>query len=76
MTAETGYTIPKLIETARMLKKVRRLRAECLLRWAMERAAGARLSAAEHNYDHYETIADQIKYDWRGQLYRGNVLDD
>ncbi len=75
MVVETGETMPKLIETARTLRQVRRMQTEFLLRWSLQRASQHRLSDPTLDCDPTDPMADPTNRDWRN-LYRGDILDD
>lgn len=75
MVVETGESMPKLIETAKALRQVRRMQTQFLLQWSLERARQNRLSDFADDYPTTDPIADPTNRDWR-ILYRGDVLDD
>jgi len=75
MTAATGETIPQLIETARTLKRARRMQQEFMLLWALDRAKRTRHGHGEMDSKPGDELADPKNRDWR-MLYRGSVLDD
>jgi hypothetical protein len=75
MVAATGETMPRLIETAKALRQVRRMQTQFLLRWSLERARQNRLAGLHECGVRPDPIADPGNRDWR-LLYRGDVLDD
>ncbi len=75
MTAATGETISQLIETARALKRVRRMQQEFMLLWALDRAKRAERNFEETDSKAGDDFADPNNRDWR-MLYRGSILDD
>jgi len=76
MGVETGETIPQLIHTAAALRKARRMRAEFLLRWALQRAAGKQLSDDFEHYTDATPPADVNGQDWRSDARRRELFDD
>jgi hypothetical protein len=75
MGVETSETIPQLIHTATVLRKARRMRAEFLLRWALQRASGKKLSDDSQNCTDAVDLSDVNIPGWCGGSRRQRMFD-
>lgn len=67
--------IPKLIRTAKALRRARRMQQEFMLMWALDRARHLDEVRQERQTQPLKDLADPNHRDWR-MFYRGSVLDD